>query len=118
VAVHLRRLDLSTPDGEVKVAVDGSCLDVDAGGHSQKVCQNEIVSAIAGLGGSSFGHVTAAQQTALQHLFAGVTDLGIVTSQTGGAWYVNPVRTYSTLAPSLLSHLQGDDLFQLISLGR
>ena len=61
---------------------------------------------------------TAAQKSALAHLFSGLLGAGIVTTQVGGQWYVAPVRTLANLSTSTLSALQGDDLFALASLGR
>ena len=42
----------------------------------------------------------------------------MATSRTGGQWFVTPVRTYADLSATVLSGLQGDDLFQLAKLAR
>jgi hypothetical protein len=59
---------------------------------------------------------SAAQKRAVAHLFAGLVGVGIDTAQVDGKWFVTPVRTFGDVGASVLSHLKGDDLFQLATL--
>lgn len=112
-------------DHEISVSINGSCIDMTMAGDSQHMCLDQIMQGLAGFGspGNAGGvtspsgfAITPAQATAFKHLFSGLTDNGVITTQHGGSWYVNPVRTYASEVPNLLSHLQGDDLFALIAL--
>lgn len=62
-------------------------------------------------------HLSAGQRTAITHLLDGLIGAGVDATQSGGRWYVAPVRTYADLTSTLLASLQGDDLFQLASIG-
>jgi hypothetical protein len=53
---------------------------------------------------------------ALTHLLGGATAPGIVTTQSGGSWYVNPVRTIFEASTTILGRLQGNDVTALISI--
>jgi hypothetical protein len=44
----------------------------------------------------------------------GLTKIGIDTTQSGGQWYVNPVRSYLDVSGSILSGLKDNDLLELI----
>ena len=69
-----------------------------------------------GCGGLKF---TDAQKQAITDLLTGLTSAGgIDTAQVGGQWFVTPVRTFADLGANVLSALQGDDLYQLASIGR
>ncbi|MDT4935919.1 MAG: hypothetical protein QOK11_3811, partial [Pseudonocardiales bacterium] len=63
--------------------------------------------------------LTPSQRAALSHLLSGsALTGGIVTTQTDGQWYVNPVRTGLSDVTTLLARLQGNDLIELIGLIR
>lgn len=111
--VGLRRLAVDTPDGPVSVMVDGSCYQVSAQGQSHRLCASDIVGDMI-LGGGT--PPSQAQQRAFTDLFSALGKFGVVTTQTGGQWYVNPVRTFTDLGGTALSGLQGNDLLELIKL--
>lgn len=116
-----------TKDGQAaSMAVDGDCVSETASGHSQKFCAADIEKLVESF---AVGRVcasdgtcrpqqpttmTAAQKQAFEDLFRGMLKIGIVTTQTDGKWYVNPVRTYGDLGNTITSQLRDDDLLQLI----
>ncbi|HEV7206280.1 MAG TPA: hypothetical protein VGN18_16865 [Jatrophihabitans sp.] len=128
--VSLTKVDIIDHSGgsdqEVSISVDGSCIDMTMAGRSQHLCLDRLIQELTGLAAPANGGgstppggfvMTPAQATAFKHLFSGLTDIGIVTTQHGGSWYVNPVRSYIAEVPNLLAHLQGNDLYALIDLG-
>jgi hypothetical protein len=60
--------------------------------------------------------LTAGQKAALTHLVSGESSLGVVVSQSGGTWFLDPIRTIAELSSQTIGSLQGDDLFALISI--
>ena len=62
--------------------------------------------------------LTAAEKTALTHLFTALPNIGLVTTDVGGKWYVSPIRTFADLVPSVLSGLTDNDLLTLIKLAQ
>ena len=63
-------------------------------------------------------HLTAAQKGAMTDLFAAIPKIGIVSTKSGGKFYISPIRTYSDLDTSILGNLKNDDLLILIKLAR
>jgi hypothetical protein len=112
--VRIKSAEVQTSDGDtIKASVDGDCATVTVQGKTQRMCSSNLIEQLGGFGGS----LTAAQRTALSHLVSGITKAtGIETSQVGGKWYVNPLRSYFTLFNALLSGLQGDDAKELLKL--
>ncbi len=113
--VTLKSLQFGGPGGQtINVQVSGSCLKVSANGQSRSVCGSQILEGIAG---SSAGRsLTAAQRTALTHLFAGISKVGVITTEHGGEWYVNPVRSFAEVGSTLLAGLQDGDMQALLSI--
>ncbi len=69
--------------------------------------------------GCSGPKLTDAQKQAVTDLVTGLMSSGgIDTAQIGGQWFVTPVRTIADLGANVLGALQGDDLYQLFSIGR
>jgi hypothetical protein len=113
VRVSLKSLSLVTPGGQqVRVFVDGDCVEVQFGSQDRRLCRGELFGAFA------FAPVPLSARRAVGDLFSGFTKIGIDTSESGGQWYVNPVRTVFDLGPTLLSGLHGNDLKVLMHLGR
>jgi hypothetical protein len=122
--VSLKSLAITTKDGQtISMSIDGDCVSESAGGKSQKFCAQDIEKVVEGLAamgsGSSYSGqkpptMTAAQKQAFEDLFRGLMKIGIVTSQSGGKWYVNPVRTYGDLGNTVTSQMKDDDLLQII----
>ena len=66
--------------------------------------------------GSCGPDLTAAQKTALTHLISGLTKIGVVAGESGGQWYLEPVRSVTELTAETIGSLQGDDIFDLVSI--
>jgi hypothetical protein len=101
---------------ETTLRVDGSCIEVSAKGDHKRMCTSDFVTEIINSVGG-FGvpvNVTTAQRQALADLLGGLTKIGIDTTQSGGQWYVNPVRSYLDVSGSILSGLKDNDLLELI----
>jgi hypothetical protein len=115
VRVGLQSLEVTTPDGGVvKAALDGDCATVTVQGQTQRMCSSQLLGQLVGGFGMS---LTAAQRTAISDLLSGLTKATAVqTTQVGGKWYVNPVRSYFELFDSMLSGLKGDDAKVLLEL--
>jgi hypothetical protein len=113
--VSLKSLVMTTKDGQtLSVSIDGDCVSTSGAGQSQKFCANDVAKVLATFAGDRAAKMTAAQQQAFENLFRGLLKVGIVTSQTDGKWYVNPVRSYGDVGNTITSQLQDDDLLRII----
>ncbi len=104
--------------GHATVKVDGNCVDVTVNSDEKRMCTTDFVTEIIDTL-HSFGvtaDVSSAQRQALSDLLGGITKVGVDTTQSGGSWYVNPVRSYLDISTSVLSGLKGNDLIELIDL--
>ncbi len=52
----------------------------------------------------------------MTHVFAALPKIGIVATQTGGKWYIDPLRSYADLSTAVLSGLDKGDLLTLIGI--
>ena len=113
--VELTSIELSTPDsGVIKVQLSGDCTSITVQGRQQRMCSGDLIGEIAPFLGKD---LTAAQKTALADLFSGIMhSTGVETTQVGGKWYVNPLRSYFHLFDALLSGLKGNDAKVLLQL--
>ncbi len=106
--VTLKSISFQDGSGDTgTLSINGSCVSVSSGGASQQFCAQQAVSEINKARSTP---LTADQQAAFEHLFAGLPNIGIDTSESGGKWYINPIRTYFDLTNSLLSGLQNNAL--------
>jgi hypothetical protein len=135
--VSLKHVTLTAQGQAISVSIDKDCATVDAGALHKTVCAkdaaNLIGGALGGLGCAGFAPMsngsvppsgcqgpqfTAAQKRAITDLLKGLLSTGGVdTAQVNGSWYVTPVRTLADLSSNVLGALQGDDLYQLATLG-
>lgn len=118
-SVSLTSVSLTTKDGQqVSIALDGNCVEVTLPGQDkQRQCASQLSVELDQLAANlDHAPLTAEQKTAVTDLFSGVTGGGILTSQSGGLWYVNPVRTVFATSTRLLAGLQGNDLLVLVDL--
>jgi hypothetical protein len=104
--------------GSVTLSVDGTCVRMTVSGHpTRRMCASQIVNQLSqmarGFGGRP---LTSAQRHAVQDLAAGDRIGGIVATQIGQQWYVNPVQTIFSGTTRLLGSLKGNDLLELIGL--
>jgi len=117
--VSLSKLSITKDGSTVSVAIDNGCYTLTMQGQTQKECAADVVDmALRFLGGLSGSgpSLTQAQKDAVTHLFTGLTQEGVDTTQTGGKWFVAPVRSWLDIVTSLLGSLQGNDLIELAHL--
>ena len=101
---------------QLVISAAGGCYELTVDAMHRRMCTPELVSALTaqldklGPGAS----VTPEQRQALTDLVGGLANVGVVTTQSGGTWYVNPVRSYLELSTSVLSALKGSDLLVLV----
>lgn len=114
----LKSIDVDANGTQVKVSVDNNCYSVAVGGDSQKMCADNLIKLLSQQLGDRGSAMTAAQKDAFTHLINGLSSIGIDVSQTGGQWYVDPVRSYFDIVGSILSGLQGNDVYELIDFFR
>jgi hypothetical protein len=113
--VGLKSLVMTTKDGQtMSMAINGDCVSATSGGQSQKFCAGDISKLLTAFGGDAAPKLTGAQEQAFEDLFRGLLKVGVVTSETDGKWYVNPVRTYGDLGNTITSQLKDDDLLQIL----
>lgn len=115
--VLLSSVTIASKNGaQTTVTVDGNCIEVTVKGDKKRMCTTdfvtEVLNTLDGFGADV--NATAAQRQALADLLGGLTKIGIDTTQSGGAWFVNPVRSYLDVTTSVLAGLKGDDMLQLI----
>jgi hypothetical protein len=117
----LKSLDVEANGQHVKVAVDKGCYTATVGSETKHLCANDLIDMVVnefgGFGGEP-PQLTSAQRTAFAHLIDGLSSVGIDVSQTGGKWYVDAVHSYFDVVGSILSGLQGDDVYELIGFFR
>jgi len=103
--------------GELSVTVDDHCLTMASAGRTKTLCTDTFADLISQESGTQ---LTARERTALGHLFNGLFRSGttIVTTQSGGRWYLNPLQTYAGSLAGLLDGLRGDDAKVLLKLIR
>lgn len=112
VRLTLKSLAVTTSSGaDFSLAVSGNCVNISAQGNTRRFCSADVLKLIP-----QSVQLSAAQRTALEHLLQGVLEVGVDLSQSGGAWYVDGMRTYFDLSGELFSHLQGDDAITLLRL--
>jgi hypothetical protein len=113
--VSLKSVKIGGPNGQTaSVEVNGSCMKVSVAAQTRTLCGSQL---LQGLGGSGMGlSLTPAQRTALTHLFAGVSKIGVSTTEHDGKWYVNPVRSFAEIGSTLLAGLKDGDMQALLSL--
>ncbi len=113
--VSLKSITVDVPDHEVKVVVNGNCLEVTADGDFQKFCADEIAKRL-NAGPLSDKPLTAEQTAALTRLAEGLPNIGIDVSSSDGQWYLNPVRSWLDLTNALVEPLHDNDLIVLLKL--
>ena len=117
--VSVSKLSITKDGSTVSVAIDNGCYTLTMQGRTQKECAADVVDmALRFLGGLSGNgpSLTQAQKDAVTHLFTGLTQEGVDTTQTGGKWFIAPARSTLDILTSLLGGLQGNDLIELARL--
>ncbi|MGI8880136.1 MAG: hypothetical protein ACR2KJ_06415 [Jatrophihabitans sp.] len=109
--VSIKSVTVNTSDGKYGFSVDGDCVSYTSPDNSGKFCAAD---ALKSIGRDS--DISADQKAALQRLFTALPKIGIVATQSGGKWYVSPLRSYGDLLLGVLGNLQDNDLLTLLSL--
>jgi hypothetical protein len=133
--VSLKSLVLTSKDGQTtSVSIDGDCLSATVDRQAQKFCATDINRLLdlfaAGETCTGFGSsdgssgsscetqkppsLTAAQRQAFEDFFRGLLKIGVVTSETDGKWYVNPVRSYGDVGNTITSQMKDNDLLEIL----
>jgi hypothetical protein len=118
--VNLQSLSLRVKNGgPISMTVDGNCIRMTMSGRTRRMCASEIVKQLDQFATEFGGHpLTAAQRQAVEDVASSDRVGGIVATQIGGQWYVNPVQTMFTGTTRLLGALKDNDLLELIGLFR
>ena len=111
--VSLHSVQFSSNGQDVTVTIDGQCASIASGPTTTKMCAQQALDKY----GANL-HLTAAQRSALDDLFTAIPKLGVVSTKSGGKWFISPIRTYSNLDTTILSNLKDNDLLTLIKLAR
>lgn len=114
VLVTLKEIDLTAQGQTVSVKVDGQCISATVGGETRRFCGSDIANSLGSTGIS----LTPDQAAALSRAFSGISKLGLTATQSGGKWYVNPIRSYFSLSATVLAGLHDGDLLTLIGIVR
>jgi hypothetical protein len=111
--VSLKSVSFTSDGDNVTITIDGQCASIATSSSTTKMC---ALQALEKYGADL--HLTAAQKGAMTDLFAAIPKIGIVSTKSGGKFYISPIRTYSDLDTSILGNLKNDDLLILIKLAR
>jgi hypothetical protein len=90
----------------------GGCLTMTMQGRAEHECQGTSRSQAAQALVSS---LPPAVQPILQRFITSPPDIGIVTSEVNGSWYVSPTRTYLQEINAVLAELQPNDIQTIIA---
>ncbi|HVV10633.1 flagellar basal body protein FliL [Amycolatopsis sp.] len=110
----LTSLVVQGPDGETYAfKKNGACYDATIEGDTRSMCADDLAGQIEDETGSLLpGAVTQV----LQHLSTGVLaqGLGVIVTESGGKYYVSPLRTLVEQGVTLLRALQPGDITALL----
>jgi hypothetical protein len=99
-------------DSQAKFSIDGDCVNVEADGDSDQYCATDAFDEFA----DNDVVLTSTEKTALTNLFKALPNIGVIATESGGKWFISPLRTYTDLGTAVLSGLGGNDLITLIKL--
>ena len=112
--VSLKSITVTDTGGGSKstVTVVGDCLNIDANNDSKRYCAGDALDLLS----NTKIALTSDEKQALTDLFKSLPNIGVVTTQSGGKWFVSPIRTYADLGTAILTGLGDNDLLILIKL--
>jgi hypothetical protein len=117
--VDLKTVTVRVQDGgPVTVTVDGNCMEMTTPGQRMKrMCPNQVVDQLDRMA-KEFGgrRLSEQQRAALQRLVSSAQAGGIITTQSGGKWFVNPVRSLFQETTRTLHNLEENDVLVLVGL--
>lgn len=102
--VALKAVTVTIKGHRISVVQQGKCTVITGmGPTTRRLCPGQLGSMLPGPRGA-----------ALRDLMSGSKKTGIVTSESGGKWYIDPIRTVLNFVPTVLSGLTGKDLKALM----
>ncbi len=116
--VSLTSLVLSGSGGDVRLTINGDCVQLSGPGGTKQFCTADVVKEIRAAARTALGRPLTAAEGRTLHDLVGNTNVvggGIVTTKAHGEWYVNPLRTIFGGTTSFLDRLQGDDVRNIIN---
>ena len=93
---------IESPEVQMEMLVEGDCItmtfDEGDGPETERTCTDDLLddAGLGSLGTGAFGGITT------------IDDLGIVTREVGGRWYISPIRTGSEMVLASLRALDAD----------
>ncbi|WP_236793119.1 flagellar basal body protein FliL [Amycolatopsis sp. GM8] len=115
--VTLTAVRVEDGDGRVFAAQKmGDCYEVTDEDSSQRMCADDLIDRI----GDDAGSVPSDVREVLRHLATGILHqgVGVVTTETGGKYYVSPIRTLTEQGMTVLRSLQPGDIDTLLKFAR
>jgi hypothetical protein len=97
--VHIKSLTMIMHGQQISFLQEGKCFEVRGMGQDQRLCPSDIQRMLQANG------MTPRQRKVVQNLASESSNFGVVTSESGGKWYVNPIRTVLNLGPAIFSEL-------------
>ncbi|NNG34311.1 hypothetical protein [Nakamurella aerolata] len=118
--VSLKHATVTANGMTVEITVDGDKLSVTANGQTRTMTPDMLLQMASGSSPGSSGSMSAqlppAIQTVIQKEFKALLNIGIVTTQVDGKWYVSPVRSFSGVFLDMLNALDASDVDALLQL--
>ncbi|KAA9154528.1 flagellar basal body protein FliL [Amycolatopsis acidicola] len=114
----LTSLVVQGPDGETySFKKNGSCYEATVEGESRSLCAQDLAEQLADEAGSS---LPGSVEQVLEHLSAGVLaqGVGVIVTESGGKYYVSPLRTLVEQGVTVLRALQPGDITALLRAAR
>lgn len=115
--VSLKSIELEMEGKTFGLAIDteADSVTVTQDGQSRVMNLDELLQGTMG-GSSSLDRMPAQVKDIIKRVFGKVLELGLVTTEVGGKWYVSPLRSYSGVIITLLQGLEPGDIDYLLSL--
>ncbi|HET9059858.1 MAG TPA: hypothetical protein VFN61_08045 [Acidimicrobiales bacterium] len=105
-------LNVTEPKAGLVVNYSGGCLTVQAQGRTEHECASTSTKQAEQ---ALLSSLPPAVQPILQRFISSPPDVGIVTSEVDGRWYVSPTRTYLQAVNAVLADLQPNDIQTVIA---
>lgn len=114
--VSLKSISLEMEGKSYGVAIDTEkdAVTVTQDGQSQTMTLDQLLNGT--MGGSSGNSMPTQVRDILQRVYGKVLELGLVTTQVDGKWYISPLRSMSGVFITLMQGLEPGDIDYLLSL--
>lgn len=120
--VSLKHASITANGRTVEFTVDGDKLTVKANGETRTMTPDMLLQMASGSSssssssGSMAAQLPPAVQSIIQKEFKALLNIGVVTTQVDGKWYISPVRSFSGVFLDLLNALDAKDIDTLLML--